>query len=114
MRMNLPSSAAIALGGLRLNVSIGTSWMVAPLNLSLIHILDEAELPGANGVNFEVLDEALNRLALQDPQQARVVELRFFGGLSIEETAAQLQISYATVKRDWVVARAWLLRELSE
>ena len=80
---------------------------------TLVHIeLDEATLTGANAVDFEVLDDALNQLALQDQQQARVVELRFFGGLSIPETAAHLSISDATVKRDWVVARAWLLREL--
>ena len=59
-----------------------------------------------------VLDEALNRLALIDAQHARVVELRFFGGLSIEETAGVLEISPATVKRDWSIAKAWLAREL--
>jgi RNA polymerase sigma factor (TIGR02999 family) len=59
-----------------------------------------------------VLDEAINRLALMDSQHARVVELRFFGGLSIDETAEVLEISPATVKRDWSVAKAWLAREL--
>jgi RNA polymerase sigma-70 factor, ECF subfamily len=58
------------------------------------------------------LDEALNRLAEIDPQQARLVELRFFGGLSIEETAGVLEVSPATVKRNWSVAKAWLAREL--
>jgi len=58
------------------------------------------------------LDEALTRLAEFDPQQARLVEVRFFGGLSIEETAAVLGVSSTTVKRNWNVAKAWLAREL--
>jgi DNA-directed RNA polymerase specialized sigma24 family protein len=59
-----------------------------------------------------VLDEALTRLAERDADLARIVEVRFFGGLSIEETAVALQISPATVKRRWTLARAWLAREL--
>lgn len=58
------------------------------------------------------VDEALQRLARLDRQQARVVELRYFGGLSIPETAEALGVSEATVKRDWAVARAWLHREM--
>jgi len=58
------------------------------------------------------VDETLNRLAKLDAQQARVVELRYFGGLSIRETADVLGISEATVKRDWATARAWLHREI--
>ena len=58
------------------------------------------------------VDEALNRLAQLDPQQAQLVELRFFGGLSIEEAASAIGISPATVKRDWNVAKVWLAREL--
>ena len=58
------------------------------------------------------LDMALTRLAELSPRQVRVVELRFFGGLSVEETAAALAVSPKTVKRDWNVARAWLHREL--
>jgi RNA polymerase sigma factor (TIGR02999 family) len=58
------------------------------------------------------LNEALERLAQFDPRQSRVVELRFFGGLTVEETAAALAISPKTVKRDWSVARAWLYREV--
>jgi RNA polymerase sigma factor (TIGR02999 family) len=58
------------------------------------------------------LDRALEALARRDPEQARIVELRYFGGLSIEETAAALDSSPATVKRHWTIARAWLLREL--
>ena len=59
------------------------------------------------------LHEALERLATLDPEQARLVEMRYFGGLTIEETADALGVSPATVKRDWVLARAWLKRELS-
>ena len=58
------------------------------------------------------LDEALTRLADFDPQQAQLVELRFFGGLSIEETAGVLGVSRATVKRNWNLSKAWLAREL--
>jgi len=63
-------------------------------------------------VDLLAIDEALDRLAAIDPQQARVVELRFFSGLSVEETAAALGVSAKTVKRDWSVARAWLRREI--
>jgi RNA polymerase sigma-70 factor, ECF subfamily len=59
------------------------------------------------------LDEALERLAELDPRQVRIVECRFFAGMSVEETAEVLGISPATVKRDWTAARAWLNRELS-
>jgi RNA polymerase sigma factor (TIGR02999 family) len=59
------------------------------------------------------LDDALDQLAKLDPQQERVVELRYFTGLSIEETAEALGISPATVKRDWATARAWLFREMT-
>jgi len=67
----------------------------------------EAEL-----MDLLALDHALQRLEQLDAQQSRVVELRFFGGLSVIETAQALQISQATVKREWATARAWLLREL--
>lgn len=63
-------------------------------------------------VNADLLHEALRRLEALDPRQARIVELRFLTGLSVEETAAALDISVATVKRDWATARLWLLREL--
>jgi RNA polymerase sigma factor (TIGR02999 family) len=76
--------------------------------------LDEAvAAPEKRDLNLVALDDALNDLARIDPQQGRIVELRFFTGLSIEETAEVLGISPATVKRDWVVAKAWLHRELS-
>ena len=64
-------------------------------------------------VDVLALDEALQRLARIDERHARVVELRYFGGLSVEETAAALELSPATVKRAWTLARAWLFRELT-
>jgi RNA polymerase sigma factor (TIGR02999 family) len=65
-----------------------------------------------SSVDLMSLDEALTRLACVDPQQARIVQLRYFGGCSIEETAEVLDVSITTVKRDWAVAKAWLGREL--
>jgi RNA polymerase sigma factor (TIGR02999 family) len=66
----------------------------------------------AQPIDLIALDRALDALARLDPQQARIVELRYFGGLTVDETAAALDISPATVKRHWTVARAWLLRAL--
>lgn len=63
-------------------------------------------------IDLLALNEALDELAQMDPQQGRIVELKFFGGLSIEETAEVLNISHATVERDWKMARAWLRRQL--
>ena len=68
----------------------------------------------AGNVDLLALDCALNRLAKLDPQQERIVELRYFSGLSIEETAGVLGISDSTVKREWRSAKAWLRRELGE
>jgi RNA polymerase sigma-70 factor, ECF subfamily len=73
----------------------------------------EAVMP-ARGVDLVALDDALEALAALDERQSRVVELRFFGGLSIEETAEALKVSSATVRRDWSLAQAWLHRELSK
>jgi len=78
--------------------------------LSLTNADKIAEQPE---VNLLALNEALEQLARLDAQQARVVELKFFGGLTIEETAEVMGISHATVERDWKMARAWLRRELS-
>ena len=68
---------------------------------------------GRPGADLVALDDALIALAAIDPRRARVVELRFFGGLSVEETAEVLRVSAETVKRDWKLAKVWLLRELS-
>ena len=80
------------------------------LKISLTHI--DPQTPELE-LDLMALDQALDRLAKIDEQQVRIVELRYFGGLSLEETAEALEISRATVARDWNVARAWLHRELS-
>lgn len=69
-------------------------------------------LPERKDLDVVALDEALGNLSRLDPQQARVIELRFFGGLTIEETSEALNISPATVTRDWVTAKAWLFDQL--
>ena len=76
--------------------------------------LDEAFLPTRNdAIDVLALDEALQSLSRIDARKCRVVELRFFGGLSVEESAEVLQVSPETVMRDWKMARAWLYRELT-
>jgi RNA polymerase sigma factor (TIGR02999 family) len=79
--------------------------------------LNDANQPGSHdsdhSMDVMALHDALDRLAAMDPEQARLVELRYFGGLNIEETAESLGVSPATVKREWAVARAWLRREMS-
>jgi RNA polymerase sigma-70 factor (ECF subfamily) len=78
--------------------------------------LDDSNLGAADGgagdIDVLALDEALTRLAALDPEQARIVELRYFGGLTVEETAEAMGSSPATVKRHWAMARAWLKRAL--
>lgn len=72
------------------------------------HVSDE------KGTDMVALDVALNSLAELDPRQSKVVELRFFGGLSIDEVAEVLKVSEGTVRRDWRLARAWLRREMTQ
>jgi RNA polymerase sigma-70 factor, ECF subfamily len=74
--------------------------------------LDENAVAPQAAIDVVALDQALDRLAAADPQQSRVVELRFFAGLSVDETAEALSISPATVKRDWATAKLWLYNEL--
>jgi RNA polymerase sigma-70 factor, ECF subfamily len=77
-------------------------------------LLDEAAIVGGDrGADFVALDDALDRLTRFDLRKVQVVEMRFFGGLSVEETAEVLKTSPVTVMRDWSTARAWLYRELS-
>jgi RNA polymerase sigma factor (TIGR02999 family) len=77
--------------------------------------LEDALLAAADESNVDLiaLDEAMKRLAKLDPQQERIVELRYFGGLSLDEAANALSISRATAARDWQVAKAWLHREMT-
>ena len=76
--------------------------------------LEEAAVVGGGGdMDLLVLDDAMNALARIDPRKVQVVEMRFFGGLSVEETAEVLKVSTVTVKREWRAAKAWLYRELT-
>jgi len=76
--------------------------------------LDEAALVGGNrAADLVALDDAMNTLAQLDPRKAQVVDMRFFGGLNVDETAGVLKVSPATVMRDWNTAKAWLYRELA-
>lgn len=77
-----------------------------------ITLEDELVQGGERSIDLLALDEAIERLAALDSDQARIVELRFFGGLTVEETAEAIGVSPATVKRHWTMARAWLAREL--
>jgi RNA polymerase sigma-70 factor (ECF subfamily) len=75
--------------------------------------LDEAAVVDHKPADLVLLDDAMNTLARLDPRKVRVVEMRFFGGLSVEETAEVLKVSPVTVMRDWNIAKAWLYRELT-
>jgi RNA polymerase sigma factor (TIGR02999 family) len=88
---------AVKRGGSRIRVTLDAGLLAA----------------GAPAIDLEAIDEALSRLEALDPELARVVEVRFFGGLSIDEAAEALDVSPATVKRRWTVAKAWLARELA-
>lgn len=74
---------------------------------------DAAALPQSADVDLVALDDALRKLSAQDARQSRIVELRFFAGLTIEDAAEVLEISRATVAREWTIARAWLYREIA-
>ena len=77
-----------------------------------LELQDAMAVLEAQNIDLVALDNALNELARLDPQQSRIVEMRFFGGLSIEDTANVIGVSPTTVKREWATARAWLLREM--
>jgi RNA polymerase sigma factor (TIGR02999 family) len=79
-----------------------------------LELTDAMSVQKPQNVDLIALDDALNGLARLDSQQSRIVELRFFGGLSIEETAEIIGISRTTVKREWATARAWLRREVAK
>jgi RNA polymerase sigma factor (TIGR02999 family) len=83
----------------------GQAWRVS--------LSEAATVSAERGADLIALDDALQSLAKLDPRKSRIVELRFFGGLSVEETAEVLKISTRTVMRDWGLAQAWLYRELS-
>lgn len=79
-----------------------------------LNLDDAPELPsGSKDQGFVAVDDALQTLERVDPRKAKIVELKFFGGLSVEETAEVLKVSPQTVMRDWKIARAWLMGELA-
>ncbi|MFO0872928.1 MAG: sigma-70 family RNA polymerase sigma factor [Phycisphaerales bacterium] len=96
-------------GGKVERVAIGTSFEPAAKGSTLA----DGRAAPATALDVLALDEALRRLAAIDPRQARVVELRFFGGLGMEEVAETLDVSKRTAELDWTMARAWLSRELA-
>jgi RNA polymerase sigma-70 factor, ECF subfamily len=79
-----------------------------------VTLIDDKTPGTTRDLDVLVLDDALKRLATLDPEQERIVELRYFGGLTLDETAEVMEISSATVKREWAIARAWLRAELSK
>jgi len=81
--------------------------------LNRVSLRESMAAGAADDAWLPAIDEALTRLEAIDAEQAKIVELRYFGGLSVEETAAALGLSPATIKRRWALARAWLFRELS-
>ena len=80
--------------------------------VSALKLTDAAAALRERGTDLVAIDEALTALAQMDPRRGRVVELRFFGGLTVKETAEAMRISPETVKRDWRVAKLWLMKEL--
>lgn len=86
----------------------GGQWLKVTMDQAV------AAAGSSESVDLLALDEALTRLATLDERQSKVVEMRFFGGLSVEETAAMLDVSPRTVEEDWRMARAWLRRELQQ
>jgi RNA polymerase sigma factor (TIGR02999 family) len=81
--------------------------------LVTVEDFDDLPHPASAGLDLVVLDDALSRLTALDARQGQIVELRFFGGLSVEETAAVVGVSERTVKREWQISRAWLRREIA-
>ena len=78
-----------------------------------VSLEEAARVGGQRASDFVALDDAMTALARLDPRKVQVVEMRFFGGLSVEETAEVLKVSAVTVMRDWSTAKAWLYRELT-
>ena len=81
-------------------------------NIAILELEDALAATAQPGSDLVAIDDALKALAEIDPRKSRVIELRFFGGLSVEQTAAVLKVSVETVHRDWRLARSWLRREL--
>ncbi len=82
--------------------------------MNRVSITDSLALAADPETMLPALDEAITKLEQIDPEQARIVELRYFAGMSVEEAADAMEMSPATLKRRWALARAWLFRELSQ
>ena len=92
---------------------VGATYYFTWLDGRFVELEETAVIAPGRAGDLVALDEALQALAHIDPRKARVVELRFFGGLSVDETAEVIKVSAITVMRDWSTARAWLHREMS-
>lgn len=92
----------------------GGHWVKLPLDEAKLLAGEEITFSADQAELLSLLDDALNRMEQVDPRRARVVECRFYGGMTIPDTAAALEISPRTVKRDWAVAQAWLHREMKK
>jgi RNA polymerase sigma factor (TIGR02999 family) len=79
-----------------------------------VSLVEAATVPAPEPADVLALNDALDRLEQLDPRKSRIIEMRFFGGLSLEETAEALHVSVATIRRDWTLARAWLFSELKK
>ena len=79
-----------------------------------VSFIEAANVPTPHSADVLALDDVLKQLEKLDPRKSQIVEMRFFGGLSLEETAEALNVSVTTVRRDWSLARAWLSRELKK
>jgi RNA polymerase sigma-70 factor, ECF subfamily len=112
--LNLVGDATVARHGHACFFTVAARWVRRLLLEPARAAPENAEVTaGSDDIDLLALDEALDRLADFDPAQARIVELRYFGGLTIDEAADTLRASPATVARDWTLARAWLRRELA-
>jgi RNA polymerase sigma factor (TIGR02999 family) len=101
----------ILLDHARLQTTRKRSGVVVPVEPEHAVTVPDDPIEGVEALD---LDRALTKLEALDPNQARIIEMRFFGGLTIEETAAALSVSTATIKREWAVAKGWLHRELTD
>jgi RNA polymerase sigma-70 factor, ECF subfamily len=106
--------AAMAMRRILVNHAKSTGRIKRGGGRGRIPLEDAAIVAPEADVDLVALDEALTRLAAFDERKSRIVELRFFGGMSVEETAEVMSIAPATVKRDWTMAKAWLLREVTK
>lgn len=106
--------AAQAMRRILVNHAKGANRIKRGGDRSRVDLDEAAAVTPDRHIDLIALDEAMHRLAQFDPRKSKLVELRFFGGMSIEEVAEVLQIAPATVKRDWNFAKAWLLREVTK